>query len=247
MYYVYLLEFPDGAQYVGCTNNIKRRKQQHNGKSRKLSSKLGCYLKEKGIILTDDDFKILAKFVDRKDALRTERDIALQKDKCGICLLNDNYTQECSRKGRNIGLTFKEYVVIYYPQGEVVKVADLKQYCEKNGLNYKNVQRTATKRYAGTVNGIKAIRIEEWNSMSEKERNSYKDGSFETIRELRKNEGVRQRQSKTYLVLTPWGETVKVTNLDRYAKEQGINAGNLHYTLSNPRRKASGYKVIKRI
>lgn len=247
MYYVYLLKFSDGKEYVGCTNNINQRRIQHNDKSfRKLNTPLGRYLIENNIYLNNEDFIILNEFVDRNKALRFERNIVIEKDSNGIFMLNDNYTSKCSRKGRNLYKTFKHYVVINIHDRLLEEVKDLRQYCINRGLNYKNIQSTSSRKSHITKEGYKSFHIEKWNALSDDEKEYYLSGSFIKDIELSNKEKVSKRSSKSYIVRTPTGELENVRNLDKYACEHGLNPGNLHnsYRKQKP---TCGYQVIERI
>ena len=99
MYFVYRLVFGE-SEYIGCTNSIKRRKDQHNGHGKRGTSKLGAYLKENGIVLKAEDFNIIGAFEERPVALEFERLKAIESACNGVKLLNDNYSNECTRKGK---------------------------------------------------------------------------------------------------------------------------------------------------
>ena len=114
MYYVYKIELKNGEVYIGCTNNIKRRRNQHNENIRLKKSKLGKYISENynNLILQNKDLQIQASFIDRKQALTYEKKLTVSYiGKCKY-LLNDNYNIDCSRKGKNIGNTSKNYILI---------------------------------------------------------------------------------------------------------------------------------------
>lgn len=53
-------------------------------------------------------------------------------------------------------------------------------------------------------------------------------------------------QGKTYLVEYPSGEAAKASNSDRFAREHGIDSGNLHATLTEGNG-AGGYRVIRKV
>lgn len=242
MYYVYRLEFGK-HEYIGCTNNIRRRKDQHNGNARKGKSKLGYYLLENGITLTTDDFQILVAFENRADALREERAIVKLSEAKGALMLNDNYSNDCTRRGKNIGNTAKDYVVVDYKSHTVARVNDLRQYCIRNNLKYKQVQRTVKPgRYSEA--GIKVFYADEW----EDEVDKYKYISGEFISEVKGNAIASkiEKTSKTYEVQFPDGHIETVKNLDRFAMEHGINPGNLHATFMY-QRPTKGYQVLRRI
>ena len=126
MYQVYKLTFGDYV-YIGCTNNIRRRKNQHNENARNRKSKLGRFLDDKSIVLRVDDFEILAASDNRAEILKLEKKITVQNEQEGHKLLNDNYSSDCSRKGKNIGNTSKTFFVIDCHDHTAVKVTDLRQ------------------------------------------------------------------------------------------------------------------------
>ena len=242
MYYVYRLEFGE-HEYIGCTNNIRRRKDQHNGKAQSGASKLGRFMKEHGIVLKTDDFQILASLDDRHEALMMERATAQSAESKGAKLLNDNYSRDCTRKGKNIGNTAKEYVVVDYKAHTVTTVTNLRQYCLKNGYDYKLVQRTV-KPGRHCNYGIKVFYTEDWAMESNKDK--YLSGEF--IDEVTDNAIAErvEKTSKAYDVRFPDGHTETIRNLDKFARDHGINAGNLHATLMY-KRPTKGYQVLRRI
>lgn len=46
MYHVYIVTLPNNELYVGCTNNIARRKDQHNENIRKKRGRFASYISE---------------------------------------------------------------------------------------------------------------------------------------------------------------------------------------------------------
>lgn len=242
MYYVYRLTF-GGYEYIGCTNNIRRRKDQHNANARNGKSKLGEYLQTNGITLKTDDFQIVATHADRSEALNKERSIAIDAEASGARLLNDNYSRDCTRKGKNIGNTAKEYTVVDYRAHTATTVNDLRQYCIKHGLNYKSVQRTVKPGHY-SESGVKAFYADEWARESDKDK--YLSGAFVEEIRVQAREKKNAKTSKSYVVRFPDGHTETVKNLDKFAREHCVNAGNLHasYTTQKP---ASGYQVLRRI
>lgn len=242
MYYVYKLEF-DGRIYVGCTNNIRRRKDQHNGNARNRKSKLGCFLADRSITLKTSDFVVLSIYKERDKALKEERRIAHAYAKEGVNLLNDNYSPDCTRIGKHIGNTSKEFVVIDCKENTATEVKDLRQYCIANGIDYKLIHRT-TKSGHICHERYCAFSREDWENETEKEK--YLDGSF--VDEIRKSisEDISRRQGKTYLVLFPDGHDEIVVNLYKFAKEHNLTPGTLHGTYIK-QKPTKGYQVIKRI
>ena len=98
MYNVYMIFLRDfNAVYVGCTNNLRRRKDQHNGNARKKHGRFGNFLNENNIVLSESDFVILKKIKDRKEALKLERRTVISFNKTDMNVLNDNYSLNCSR------------------------------------------------------------------------------------------------------------------------------------------------------
>ena len=243
MYYVYSLRFNTKYLYIGCTNNIRRRKDQHNENSRNRKSKLGRFLDDNGVVLDRDDFLILYASEDRHDALMRERDITKRCESFGYEMLNDNYTEGCSRKGMNIGHTAKEFVVVDVKEGTVTDVTDLRQYAYNNGIDYKSLHSTMRndalykKRYF-------AFGKDEWEECDNKaERIS---GEYYAEKRRKTWESFADAHCKTYLVEFPDGHTEVVKNLNKFAREHNLTAGTLHATLSNGK-KTKGYKALKRI
>jgi hypothetical protein len=81
--------------------------------------------------------------------------------------------------------------------------------------------------------------------MDEKQQKTYISGSF--LKDI-KNKNLKnhiKRNAKKYKVLFPDGHTEIVVNLDKFARDNNINAGNLHNTIRYENRKASGYKAYK--
>lgn len=59
----------------------------------------------------------------------------------------------------------------------------------------------------------------------------------------KENTWTAAHRSKTYLVTTPNGETLEVTNLSAFAKEQGLSQGTLHMTATGQRTSHKGYQA----
>lgn len=242
MYYVYRLQI-DGFDYVGCTNNIRRRKDQHNENARKRKSKLGRFLDERGITLTVKDMTVVEAFSDRHEALMAERDLAKRLEIDGAKLLNDNYSHDCTRKGKNLGNTAKDYVVVNYIDGTVTGVHDLRQYCIAHGWVYGLVQRTAHKGVYCKY-GCKVFFADEWEREPDKMR--YISGAF--IQENAENATLSriEKTSKQYDVQFPDGHIETVKNLDKFAREHNLTSGTLHATFIN-KRPTKGFQVLRRI
>ena len=225
MNYVYKITKNDKIIYIGCTNNLRRRKDQHNDNIRYKKSKLGQNWQWEP--LNQEDLQVIACFENRKEAMRYERKktMEIQPE------LNDNYTSECTRNYRS---TFKEYVVIDIKTKTEFVTGDLKTFCKNMNLPYKPMQDTVSKTHL-CKERYKVFYKNDWYDVEDKE--VYWSKKF--IPKVKRN-------GKSYEVLFPDGTINVVSNLDKFAKEHGINAGNLHASYTN-NRKAKGYKVIKRI
>lgn len=241
MYYVYRLDF-DGCCYVGCTNNLSRRKNQHNENARKCSSKLGRYLNQNKIVISDSDMTVVGSFYNRPDALREEREMAFSLAKQGVPLLNDNYSPDCSRKGKNEGNTAKEYVVVDFVNHTAQCVCDLRRFCRVNGYGYKDLQRTVHRKVHR--NQFIAFYKEEWEALHDKE--YFLSGAFVKAREEKIEQDKIARTAKCYDVMFPDGHIERVRNLDRFAREHNLTSGTLHATF-NKKKATKGYQVIRRI
>ncbi len=242
MYYVYKIELKNGEVYIGCTNNIKRRRNQHNENIRLKKSKLGKYISENynNLILQNKDLQIQASFIDRKQALTYEKKLTVSYiGKCKY-LLNDNYNIDCSRKGKNIGNTSKNYILIDIQEKKEIKIYDLRQYCINNNLDYKLIQRTV-KGNKLSYNRYKVFYEYEWIDIKNKD--YYITGEFykNYLEKLKQN-----RKCKKYLVKLPSGEIKEVINLDKFARENNLTSGTLHATYIK-KKKTKGYQVIKRM
>lgn len=242
MYYVYRLTFGRDI-YIGCTNNIRRRKDQHNENARKQKSKLGSYLFQNNIILTVDDFEILNAFMDRKEALRCEKKTTMHMEATGFRLLNDNYSRSCSRKGKNIGHTAKEYVVVDFTNHEVKTIRDLRQYALSIGLDYKLMQRTVSGEKI-CYGRYKVFHLEQWEKIKDKEH--FISGNFLKEKEERLALEKVKRSEKQYLVRFPDDHIELITNLDKFARNHGLTSGTLHATYKKEK-PTKGYQVIKRM
>ncbi len=244
MYYIYIVTLPKGEVYVGCTSNIRRRKDQHNENVRKLKGRFANYINEKysDLILKIEDLKIIASFDNRSEALKYEKETA-KKFIGKTILLNDNYNIDCSRKNKNLGHTSKNYVLIDIQRGEEILINDLRQYCLKNNLDYKLIQRTV-KGCKLSYQRYKVFYECDWLDIDNKY--YYLSGKFYKDHLNKIQQAKSNNYSKRYLVETPTGKIIEVKNLDNYAKEHNLTAGTLHATLSKGK-STKGYKVIKRI
>lgn len=244
MYHVYIVTLPNNELYVGCTNNIARRKDQHNENIRKKRGKFASYISENypGKFLGTIDLEIQASFQSRSDALKYEKSLTKSFISKAV-VLNDNYNVDCSRKGKNIGNTAKEYVLIDIVDSTETYLCDLRQYCLRNGLEYSLIQRTVGKNCIA-YSRYKAFYKQEWEDIEDKQ--YYISGKFYKDKLERLKTEKSQRSAKKYLVETPPGEIVEVFNLDKFAREHGLTSGTLHATYSK-HKKTKGYQVIKRI
>ena len=244
MYYIYVVELPNNEKYVGCTSNIKRRTTQHNDNIKNKRNRFSKYINENypDLKLKNTDLKVKASFENRKEAFQYEK--KLTKSYIGKCiLLNDNYNIDCSRKGKNLGNTSKSYILINIESHTETIIYDLRQHCLNNNLDYKLIQRT--------VNGnklayskYKVFYYSIWEDIQNKD--YYLSGQF-YIDYLNKIKQERIKKScKQYLVKIPNGEIVKVTNLDKFARENNLTSGTLHSTFKK-NKPTKGFQVIKRI
>ena len=244
MYYVYIIKLPKGEVYVGCTSNIRRRKDQHNENVRKSKGRFANYIKNNytDLTLQVKDFDVIASFAERNEALKYEKKTA--KSFIGkAVLLNDNYNIDCSRKNKNLGHTAKCYVLIDINNMTETHIKDLRQYCLAQGLNYQLIHRTVK----GNKLAYQRYKVfYECDWLDIKDKKYYLSGQFykdyvQSLQEKKSN-----AYSKQYLVQAPDGQIIKVKNLDKFAREHNLTAGTLHSTLTL-NKKTKGYKVIKRI
>lgn len=241
-YYVYQITLPS-CIYIGCTNNLQRRKDQHNRNAKTQTSKLGKYLYENNIVLTLNDFTILHECNDRKIAFVIERRITKDLESQGNIVMNDNYSKDCTRKGKNIGNTSKEYYLIDYINHTSFYIKDLRQYCINNNLSYKDIQRTV-KGLRYCTSGYKAFYKNDWENELNKEK--YLSGDFINESKQLAIESVVKRSIKNYIVKFPDGHTEKVLNLDKFAREHNLTSGTLHSTFTK-NKATKGYQVIQRL
>lgn len=249
MYYVYKVEFPShNAVYIGCTNNIRRRKDQHNGNAANGRGFFGRFLNQSCIKLTVDDFKVIDEFENRHDALVREREEVKSVNGTGVLVLNDNYSDHCSRKGLEgeKNPSSKEYVVVDMQNKTYESVSNVHGWSDSHGAAYKTLIGTAMRKPLVHRGRYILRHMDEWEAMSEDEKERLVSGEWyaQVLRESKEHR--MAIQGNTYLVEYPGGEVVKVRNLDRFAREHRINPGNLHATITKGNR-AGGYRVIRKV
>ena len=250
MYYVYKVSFETyNAVYVGCTNDIRRRRHQHNGNARTGKSFFGRFLNSCGIILKEGDLEVIAQYDDRPSALERERNETKALIGTGVLILNevnsDHYKRSGIRGAENP--SSKTYVVVDMQEHTYEVVDSMHAWCDEHaGVAYTTLIGTVNRTPHVHRNRYIARTIEEWEGLSEEERLDLVSGKWYSDHMERNRVEHIARASKKYLVQTPDGNTVTVVNLDKYARDNGINAGNLHASLSNGR-SASGYRVLKRL
>ena len=245
MYYIYKIKLGNNEIYVGCTNNLRRRKDQHNENIRNRSSKFGDYVNRiyPNFQLELEDLVEVNRIKDRSQALQFEKQLTMQYEKDGFVMLNDNYTKNCSRKNKNLGNTSKEYYVIDIVSNTVEYVENLRQYSIKNNFAYKSLQDSIKKThvYKGRY---KAFHKSDWEAIENK--SYYLSGKFlEDINKANKKKLINHN-AKKYEVETPDGRLITVENLDQFARDKGINSGNLHNSYRSGKR-CKGYIVIRRV
>lgn len=249
MYYVYKIHFPElNAIYIGCTSNLRRRKDQHNENARKRKSYLGRFLADNNIRLQEKDLQVVEEHENRSNALGREREIALSLKDTGIHLLNDTYSNHATRKGLRgtDNPSTKTYVVIDTKEHTTTLVNDMHEWCVNHSeTSYKTMIGTAKRKPKMHAGRYIARHTDEWETMSDTEREDLINGTWytESVNNTVAN-GIDKR-AKLYLLKTPKG-FMFVRNLDRFARENGINSGNLHASLSTGR-PAQGYKVVERL
>lgn len=252
MYYVYKVKFDEyNAIYVGCTNNIRRRKDQHNENARNEKSYFGRFLKEHGIILNESDFEIIAEFENRALALAFERETTIKMNKTGVLVLNDLYSDHCSKVGMfgKNNPSSKVFVLIDMKDHTTELVDDLHGWCnmhEYEGVAYTTLVGTSKRKPHVHKNRYIVREIDEWNAISESEKEDLVSGKWYEDHLAKRMKEHIERKCRTYLVRTPNGDVIEVKNLDKFARDNGINDGNLHASLTNGHT-ARGYKVLKRL
>ena len=250
MYYVYKVKFEKyNAVYIGCTNNVKRRTHQHNENARKEKSFFGRFLKSCGIVLKFEDFEVIAEYEDRPSALKREKEETLALIGTGVLILNDNYSDHCSRKGMRgrENPCSKTYCIVNMETHTYEIVDEMHRWCDEHPeVVYATLMGTSKRKPYVHKKKYIIREIDEWNSLDESEKSDLISGRwYEKVLAARREAHVK-RASKRYVVLTPEGNEIEVTNLDRFAREHGINDGNLHASLTTGR-SAAGYRVLKRL
>lgn len=244
MYHIYEIELKNGEKYVGCTNNIKRRTTQHNDNIKNKRNRFSKYISENypNLKLKYTDLKVKASFENRKEALKYEKKLTISH--IGKCvLLNDNYNIDCSRKGKNLGNTGKNYVLIDIENQTETIIYDLRQYCLNNNLDYKLIQRTVNGNKVAYFR-YKVFYYNDWQDIEKKD--YYLSGKFYSDHLEKIQENKSKNYAKQYLVKIPNGEIIKVTNLDKFAKENNLTIGTLHSTFKK-NKPTKGFQVIKRL
>lgn len=246
-YKVYTIFFKEqNAIYVGCTNNIKRRKEQHTENVKKDKSSLGKFIR-KNNLTHDFELSIIAKFKNRDQALKYEKMKTIEYDLNNqLVVINDNYTQHCSRKGKNIAnpSSSKKWVIINVLTHKIEKVLSLRHYAVSNNLSYKNMHSCAKHKCHIYKGKYKVFDIREWDNFSKNEQEKYISGKFlEEILDFNMKALIK-RSSKKYKVIKPDGSSIIVTNLDKFARENDINPGNLHASCTTGK-KANGFMAMR--
>lgn len=246
MYYVYKIKLPFNYVYIGTTNNIRRRKDQHNENARKEKSYFGKYLKENNIVLTLDDFEILFTSEERPKALEKETYYIKMYDKdTNYISLNEKDTIR-EKKRVIVHKTVLEYMIVDFIEHKSFYVKDIREYELNNNFCRGCLHRTVKSKFRVTKNRYKAFYLNEWNELSKEEKNYYLSGDFLKDKEnyLKKNK--QKNYQKQYLVENKNGEVFIVSNLNEFAKEHGINKGNLHGSFHN-HHWCKGYRVKERL
>jgi len=247
MYKVYLVIFKEqNSIYVGCTNNIRRRKDQHNANARNRNGKFGSFLNDNKLTLNECDLIIIKEIAERSAALKLERNTVFSFNKSDVNVLNDNYSLVCSRKGKLAKelSNAEEWVLIDLKEKSVTETFSLRKYCLDNNLSYKNIHSTSHGKSHLSLNRYKAFKKTVWQQLSDVEKQHFISGDF--LKEIETNikENHLKVASKSYIVKFPDGHEELITNLDKFARDHKINDGNLHASIKNGRH-ASGYIARK--
>ena len=192
--------------------------------------------------------QVIGEYECRADALRQERETALSYRDTDIHLLNDVYSNHSTRKGKKgaDNPSAKTYIVADTVDREWYLVEDMHGWCaEHPRTSYKTLIGTAKRKPLMHAGRYIARLKDEWDAMSQEERDDLLSGKW--YRDTRdKSEASRiSKQVGVYLVKTPGG-FMFVKNLDKFARDHGINEGNLHASLATGR-SAQGYKVVEKI
>ena len=246
MYYVYKVKLPFNYVYIGTTNNIRRRKDQHNGNAKTEKSYFGKFLKENNIILKKDDFEILFKSNDRKKALEVEEHyIKLYDDDSNYISLNEAKTKR-EKKKVIVNKTCLEYVVIDIKEHKWFYVKNMREYELQNGFCIGCLHRTVNKENGITKKRYKAFYLEEWNNLENDKKEYYLSGNFLIDKNKKIIDDLRKRSIKKYLLENKNGEKFIVENLDEFANINNINSGDLHNSYNN-KHWCKGFRVIERL
>lgn len=249
MYYVYKIHFKKfNSIYIGCTNNICRRKDQHNCNAKNPKCYFAEFLSRTNITLTKKDFQIIAQYKIRSEALLREKREVESLIGTGIHILNDVYSDHCSLVGLKgeKNPSAKSYVVVDTKTQTYIKVSNMRKYSEEINVSYKSLIGTAHLK-TKIASGRYIARItEEWDKLNDEEKTELLNGEWYKKEIAKGKSDSKAKHSKRYKILTPSGETIEVENLDEFARQNGINSGNLHATFSK-NKKACGYKVIERL
>lgn len=250
MYYVYKVSFEQfNAVYIGCTNNLRRRKDQHNGNARTGKSFFGKFMASAGIILSANDLKVIGEFNDRPSALKMERDVTLSLRGTGVLMLNDIYSDHCSKKGMAgpQNPNSKRYMLIDMESHTAEEVDNVRKWCNSHpGTNYTTLIGTAHRKPKIHANRYALRLIDEWAALSEDEKSNLVSGAWYANLQAEAEKSRREKISKRYRIVTPDGSETIVKNLDEFAREHGVNAGNLHASLKSGH-SAAGYRVVERL
>lgn len=249
MYYVYKISVDEsGAVYVGCTNNLRRRKDQHNGNARTGKSYFGRYLASIGKVLSTQDLKVIASFTDRAEALKVERDTVHALVKSDTTVLNDLYSDHCSKTWLSgpDNPSSKEFVVIDMSEHTAERVRSAGEWCKaRPEVSYKTLVGTANRKPLVHKGRYLMRHAEEWDGLTDSEKNDLISGKWYSDTRAASESRRKSKLSHEYVVETPNGIEI-VKNLDAYARDHGINPGNLHASRTTGKT-AAGYKVIKKL
>lgn len=247
MQYVYKITLLENYIYIGTTNNLKRRIEQHNENARKEKSYFGKFLKKNNIVIKLDDMQIIGKFSDRKEAFICEsQNIKKYDNNKQYKILNIEKTLLGSRKGMNIGNTAKNFILIDIKTKTYQNIYDVKQFEEKNNITRGCLHRTYNKNSL-CKGKYKLIPKDEWNDMPKTEKEYYISGKFILDRDnnIRKNK-IKNYSKKYKLLEKNTNKQIIVENLDEFAKNHDMSSGTLHSTYTTGHF-CKGYKVIERL
>lgn len=191
---------------------------------------------------------VIRTFKDRGEALTFERSTVLSLNESGKRLLNNNYTDTCTRVGVSGAKnpTSKRYVFVDFGNKTAQLTGELRLLCEKNGLCYKSVIATAKGKEVSYKNRYLVRYESDWESFTDEEKKHIVNGDWVAERRKKQRQRLSNLYAKEYLVRTPTGDEIKVRNLDKFAESVGVNKGNLHASFSSPYT-AGGYKVIQKL